>query len=354
MAASHHPPLSSAATAWITIGIVALVVLAFGLFGPFELQWRTFAVPASATALLAGAGWYYRAIRHEERLGTILTSSAQIIGFAMVAAPLSYLAALPAFPLQDALLDVWDRRLGIDWQSMISFISQHSGLQHVLLLAYGSFAVQTITTVLILGVTGRLVRLNAFVHAFIATTLIAIVVSIPCPATGPWLFHDLQPAAANGFLPASATSWPVFLGLRDGTLSTLQGLHSEGIITFPSLHAALGILFSVAVWPVKGLRWCAFGLNGLMLLATPAYGSHYVVDVIAGILVAAACWIMIARRLGVAPVMLRQHLAAIEGAPPLAPDRPPEPAQHSFSRRLNRSETGPADLAIAAQRDGRF
>jgi hypothetical protein len=99
-------------------------------------------------------------------------------------------------------------------------------------------------------------------------------------------------------------------------LSTLQGLHSEGIITFPSLHAALGILFSVAVWPVKGLRWCAFGLNGLMLLATPAYGSHYVVDVIAGILVAAACWIMIARRLGVAPVMLRQHLAAIEGAPP--------------------------------------
>jgi len=316
MTASQDPLPSAISAAWITIGIVALVVLAFGLFGPFELQWRTFAVPASATALLAGAGWYYRAIRHEERLGTILTSSAQIIGFAMVAAPLSYLAALPAFPLQDALLDVWDRRLGIDWQSMISFISQHSGLQHVLLLAYGSFAVQTITTVLILGVTGRLVRLNAFVHAFIATTLIAIVVSIPCPATGPWLFHDLQPAAANGFLPASATSWPVFLGLRDGTLSTLQGLHSEGIITFPSLHAALGILFSVAVWPVKGLRWCAFGLNGLMLLATPAYGSHYVVDVIAGILVAAACWIMIARRLGVAPVMLRQHLAAIEGAPP--------------------------------------
>jgi len=331
MPTSQHPLLSMISAVWMTIGIIALVVLAFGLFGPFELEWRTFIVPACATALLAGGGWYYRAIRREERLGAILSSTGQIIGFAMVAAPLSYLAAVPAFPLQDAMLNGLDRRLGIDWVSMISFISQHSGLQHVLLPAYGSFSVQTITTVLILGMTGRLVRLNAFVHAFIAITLIAIVVSIPCPATGPWLLLDLDPATENGFLPASATSWPVFLGLRDGTLSAVQGLHSEGIITFPSLHAALGILFSVAVWPVKRLRWSVFGLNGLMLLATPAYGSHYVVDVIAGILLAAVCWTAIARQLGATPMTL--GLAAID-SPPLAPDRLLKPAQHTLSREV--------------------
>jgi hypothetical protein len=333
MSASQPRLPSAIAAAWMTIAISALVVLALGLFGPFELEWRTFIVPASATALLTGAGWYYRAIRHEERLGAILTSTGQIIGFAMVAAPLSYLAAVPAFPLQDAMLYALDQRLGVDWQSMMSFISRHGGLRDVLLLAYESFAVQTITTVLILGITGRLVRLKAFVHAFIATTLIAIVVSIPCPATGPWLFLDLQPAAANGFLPASASSWPVFLGLRDGTLSTMQGLHSEGVITFPSLHAALGILFSVAVWPAKGIRWCVLGLNSLMLLATPAFGSHYVVDVISGILVAAVCWITIAHRLGAAPMMSRQHPPAIDESPPLAPDRRFEPARLTLSRK---------------------
>ena len=332
MTASQDPLPSAISAAWITIGIVALVVLALALFGRFELAWRTFIVPASATALLAGGGWYYRAIRHEQRLGTILTATGQIISFAMVAAPLSYLAAATAFPLQDAMLDALDRRLGIDFVSMISFISRYNALQYILLVAYGSFSVQTITTVLILGITGRLVRLNAFVHAFMAMTLIAILVSIPCPATGPWLFLDLHPATENGFLPTSATSWPAFLGLRDGTLAAVQGLHSEGIITFPSLHAALGILFAVAVWPVKGLRWSVFGLNGLMLLATPAYGSHYVVDVIAGILLAAVCWTTIARQLGAAPMTLR--LAAIDDSPSLAAGRLLRPAQHTFSREV--------------------
>jgi len=329
---SHRPPPSAISAAWGMIGVVAFVVLAFGLFGPFKLEWRTFIVPAIATALLAGGGWYYRAIRHEERLGAILTSTGQIIGFAMVAAPLSYLAAASAFPLQDAVLNALDRRLGVDWPSMISFISQHSGLRQILMLAYGSFAVQTITTVLILGITGRVVRLYAFVHAFIATTLIAIVVSILCPATGPWLFLDLRPAAANGFLPVTASSWPVFLGLRDGTLSAVQGLHSEGIITFPSLHAALAILFSVAVWPVKGVRWSVFGLNGLMLLASPAYGSHYLVDLIAGVLLAAVCWTTFARQFGATSMTLR--LAAIDASPPLAPDGLLKPAQPAFSREV--------------------
>ncbi len=167
----------------------------------------------------------------------------------------------------------------------------------MLSFAYSSFALQTVTTVLVLGLAGQLPRLNTFIGAFVATTLITIAVSAVYPAAGPWLFLDIQPASANGFLPVSSTSWPVFLGLRDGTLHTVHGLKSEGIITFPSLHAALGVLFPAALWRVAGVRWIALILNGLLLLATPAYGSHYVVDVIAGIVIAAACWIAVARHL---------------------------------------------------------
>jgi len=86
---------------------------------------------------------------------------------------------------------------------------------------------------------------------------------------------------ANGFLPASSTSWPVFLGLRDGTFHTINGLNSEGIITFPSLHAALSILFATALWRVRGIKWAGLALNGLLLISTPAFGSHYFVDVLA-------------------------------------------------------------------------
>ena len=214
----------------------------------------------------------------------------------------------------------------------MTFVSLHPGLQLVLSSAYSSFALQTLTTVLALGVAGQLTRLSSFVAAFVATTLVIIAISAVCPAAGPWLFLDIQPASANGFLPTSSTSWPVFLALRDGTLHTVYGIRSEGIITFPSLHAALGVLFPLALWPVKGVRWLALGLNILLVIATPAYGSHYVVDVIAGILIAAVCWIAVARLLDAASGTQPERVAAIDDPPSIVPEAPAQPAMAALSR----------------------
>jgi hypothetical protein len=43
------------------------------------------------------------------------------------------------------------------------------------------------------------------------------------------------------------------------------------------------------LWPVPILRWAILGIDMVMLAATPIDGSHYVVDVAAGIAIAAAC-----------------------------------------------------------------
>ena len=53
-----------------------------------------------------------------------------------------------------------------------------------------------------------------------------------------------------------------------------------------------------ALWRVRGIKWAALVLNALMLIATPAYGSHYFVDVIAGVALAALCWIAAVRLFG--------------------------------------------------------
>jgi membrane-associated phospholipid phosphatase len=181
-------------------------------------------------------------------------------------------------------------------------------------------------------VAGQLTRLSSFIAAFVATTLVIIAISAVCPAAGPWLFLDIQPVSANGFLPTSSTSWPVFLALRDDTLHTVYGIRSEGIITFPSLHAALGVLFPVALWTVKGVRWLALGLNVLLVIATPAYGSHYVVDVIAGILIAAVCWLAVARLLDAASEAHPERVAAIDDPPSIVPEAPARPAMAAHSR----------------------
>lgn len=331
---------------WMTIGVIAIAVAGFALIGPFELNARSFMLPAASTAMLAAAGWFYRSIRNETRPAAILSSTAQIIAFAAVAAPLSYIAATAGFALQDARLDAWDRSLGIDWTGLMTFVASRPGLQNVLVVAYSSFALQTVTTVLVLGIAGQLARLSTFIGAFVAATLVTIAVSAVYPAAGPWLFLNIQPEIANGFLPTSSGSWPVFLGLRDGAVHTVYGLNSEGIITFPSLHAALGVLYPAALWRVNGIRWIALALNGLLLLSTPAYGSHYLVDVIAGTAVAAACWIAVARLIDSASRPQPTYVAAIHDPPSIVPEMQPAAAI------LSRENLNPADSELSAAGPG--
>jgi len=105
------------------------------------------------------------------------------------------------------------------------------------------------------------------------------------PAAGAWPYYGLAGADLQ-IVPAVSPSWPVFYGLRDGTFRLLVAVGSEGIITFPSVHAALAVIVVIALWPIAVLRWVFLLLNVAMLAATPIDGSHYFVDVLAGIALA--------------------------------------------------------------------
>lgn len=280
----------------VIIAAIAAVDFTAIQFSPFKIEWASFVIPLTACALLMCGGWFYGAIRPDIRLASALTATAQIVAFAAVGAPLSYLAAAAGLPLQDARFSAWDEYLGVDWLGYLTFISRHHLLHEIFATAYASFSLQTIATVLILALSGQVFRLRIFVKTFVATTLATIAVSAALPAEGPWLFHAVQATAANGYAePLSATSWPVFFGLRAGTFITLSGLNSEGIITFPSLHAALAVLFTMALWRTPGVKWIFLVLNIAMIMATPLEGSHYIVDVLAGIAVTLLAWVAVAK-----------------------------------------------------------
>jgi hypothetical protein len=59
------------------------------------------------------------------------------------------------------------------------------------------------------------------------------------------------------------------------------------------LHAALGLLFIFALWPVRYIGWISVLLNLTMIAATPVDGSHYFSDVVAGLTIAALSWIAV-------------------------------------------------------------
>lgn len=271
---------------WAIVAIVAAVVAAAPAVSNFHIVWETFAPPASACAILLALAFFYSRWRTDPRLASGLMSSAQVIAFAAVGAPLSYIAASANLPLWDHGLDAIDRMLGLDWKGLLAWMKVSPLIYGVLRAIYLSLTLQMTTVVLCLAFSGRLLWLRVYTLAFFFAVLISIAVSAVLPAAGAWPYYGLA-AGDWQLLPAVSTSWPIFDGLRDGTFRLLVAVGSEGIITFPSLHAALAVIVVVALWPVPILRWACVALNAAMLVATPIDGSHYFIDVIAGIGLAA-------------------------------------------------------------------
>ena len=222
--------------------------------------------------------------------------------FAAVAAPLSYVAASFGLPLHDAAFDAMDRALGFDWKALLAR-SCNAGRNFICSCAsiYVSLTLQMTAIVLLLGFTGRLAWLRVYTLAFIFAALVTIAISALLPAEGVWLHYGLH-SADPAIVPVSSSSWPAFLGLRDGTFRQVMAVGAEGIITFPSLHAALAVILIAAFWPVPLARWISAVVNSLMLAATPIDGSHYLIDVLAGVVIAVLCIFARAGRCGRPPV----------------------------------------------------
>jgi hypothetical protein len=272
---------------WVLLATIAAIVLAAPAVSDFRIVWHAFIVPAAACAALIAGSWFYRHWRTDPRLASGLTSTAQVVALAAVGAPLSYIAASANFPLQDHALDIIDRALGLDWKAMLAWMNASPVLYAVLSPIYMTLTLQMTTVVLCLAFSGRLVWLRVYTLAFVFAALISIAISVVLPAEGVWPYYRLTAAESPHILPAVHTSWPVFYGLRDGTFRALVAVGSEGIITFPSLHAALAVIVVAALWPVPVLRWVFLALNVAMLVATPIEGSHYFIDVFAGVALAA-------------------------------------------------------------------
>jgi len=279
---------------WGAIALVASAVVASPTLTSFIIDWASFAKPALACFCLLLGGAFYRWIRRDEPIADALGGAAQVIAFATFAAPLSYVAASAAFPLRDMELAAWDSRLGFDWMASLAFMNANPLVHAVAAVAYGSFAIQTTTVVIALGISRQARHLRLFILAFMFITIVTIAVSTVFPAQGVWGYWHLSLADTPTIVPTTRDApLPTFFGLRNGSYRHLIAENAAGVISFPSLHAALGLLFIFALWPVRYVRYIAFSLNFLMIAATPVEGSHYLSDVIAGLLVTAVSWLTI-------------------------------------------------------------
>ena len=209
------------------------------------------------------------------------------------------LATAALLPLQDARLAVLDQMLGFDWLWFLALTNSSRAVSSVLGAAYGTTALQLIMLYLVLSFSRREQRLAEFLTLYSVTFVAVCLLMLLVPAAGAYPYYRPPRALFDGFSPnAGMWHYKLFTELRTQTAIVLDFRHMEGLVTFPSFHTVLAIITAYAV---RGIRFIAVPvaiLNGIVIVSTVPEGGHFLVDVIAGAIIAVASIALVRLQLG--------------------------------------------------------
>ena len=258
---------------WFPISIIAVVDLIWlRASGMSVTVSRAEAITFCTVALLA---LVYTRLRPDRRIAEFATACAQLVAFTAVGGVLSYLTVTANFPLVDRQLAEVDAALKLDWLAFFEWVEARPTIKGALVVAYYSCMTQVAVLLLWLSACGRFEKMREFVWLFVTALLVIIPISWILPAASAWVYFGVAERA-------DAYHLVDFHALRTGQMTRISLAQMNGLITFPSFHAALAVILIYACWGVKVLFPAFLVLNLLMLAATPTVGGHYFIDIIAG------------------------------------------------------------------------
>jgi membrane-associated phospholipid phosphatase len=255
----------------LTINGIDVLVELTAIFLAVGMMWHS-------AALLAGSGGSLSA-RTADRLGRIAEAIGAFgiwIGFAACVVVLSYACARIGQPLHDESLVAIDRSLGFDWTGWHQFVTVRVWPAQLLDAAYGTLKMQLIAILVMSAFSDDRNRMAEFRWLAMITAIIACVISGLMPVVGARPFHHV----------AGADWIADLLALRNAGPLQFEVFKMHGIVSLPSYHTALGVIF---MWCSRGtgiFGWALIGLNIVMIVSTLTTGGHYLIDVIAGVALA--------------------------------------------------------------------
>lgn len=213
----------------------------------------------------------------------------------LVGALASYPVAANTQGMNDFALARTDRLLRFNWISWYDFVVAHPWLQFAESVAYQTIFV---TPAILLGYfsyTGRRAEARLFIASFWLAAVVTLLLFTLTPAEGPlaYLWRGRIP-----YMPQSALyQAQVIPLLRHHEVHSVAVTSIHGLVCAPSFHTVSAVLYIIAAWPIRKLRWPLLAINVAMLLATPVEGTHYLTDMIVGALVAIGASVAVRRGL---------------------------------------------------------
>jgi len=250
-------------------------------------------------ACLLGLRLFYTWLRPEARICAALDTVVYVAAFSQIAAILSYLIVGTGAPLVDAWYARADAAIGFNWLGWFDFVHAHTLLAETLRCAYGLLLPEMIPVVLVLAFSSQFDRLRIFVVAFSATALATLLISAVVPAAGAWIHYGLGQRVDLAQISD-------FELLRRHQMAGIDLARMQGLISMPSFHAALAVLYAWSMRRCGAWFWPCALLNALIVLSALTEGGHYLVDVVGGTLLASIA-------IGWTLSVNRQHEAPQEG-----------------------------------------
>ena len=156
-------------------------------------------------------------------------------------------------------------------------------------LLYGLHFPLVIGSAILLWYSNKILY-KRYVYSLVACSYVSLIFYTIAPSAPPWY----NGVASNLLATTSAQIGSSSLFSELAKIGSM--IESDKLAAFPSLHAAYVVLFSYFTIKLKR----TYGLVSIpitvgVLFSTIYLGQHYVTDLVAGVVVAAACVLMVAR-----------------------------------------------------------
>jgi len=251
-----------------------------------KVDWISFLPLVLLTAMIVWP-WPYFVWRRMTRLQVAAEGFVLTFLMSIPILVLSYSAMKLDFPLADSTLAGMDAWFGFDVPAIVLAVDRHPMLADLLRQAYRSLSPQLLLLPVILALAGRFARVYGLAACYFILCAISFLITIFFPAIGTIVHYGL----GNGQLAHVSDYYghhflASFTAVREDPAFVLSLGVASGIVTFPSIHAGMAVLCAWAAWPLRLIRWPMLALNAAMFASAISNGSHYVVDVVAGGLIA--------------------------------------------------------------------
>ena len=128
------------------------------------------------------------------------------------------------------------------------------------------------------------VRLQEFLALMAITSVLTAIGMVLVPAAGAYAhFNPASTDYSNFTSSAGMWHYTELMRLRSGEPFVYVAEQTKGLVTFPSFHTTLAVMF---IYAFRGYRWIyplSVALNTIMIVSTVPEGGHHVIDVLAGL-----------------------------------------------------------------------